>query len=183
MQWNKVWGASFSLLRLDGIFKPFSTLLMTILTSMLVLSLTGCNDKLTYTPFDDTVFKYDSTDRYAIALGRKGLYVLRGEYRLYGKTGNPGVLLGYTGIYEYPIKDLLQRYPHCSDPEVEKIAEKQAKRLRRDEHQISSINESEVANFSTEDQNQSRNSRRKWHSVQRRLQPSSKASRGNKGSN
>lgn len=157
--------------------------LAVVVVSLLV---SACTDKLTYCDFDDTVIKYESTDKYAMALGRKGIYVLRGKFRIYGKEGTAGQMLGYTGVCEYPIAKLIERYPHTVDPEVKELAEKQAARLRKkrkDESEIPGVNGSGMVVRTASDEDSGRDCCGKRHPVQQRTQSGKKVSTRAEGQN
>ena len=131
-----------------------------------VILMTSCNEKLTYCHFDDTVIEPgEITKDYHVIPGTKGIYVLRGKYQIFGKVGEPGMLLGYNGIYEFDLSEFLAQHPKLASPEITKLAEKQKKRLKHVSG-LRGIIRSRLAGAGNPNKNPSTDSERTEHPLQ-----------------
>lgn len=109
----------------------------TLLVALCIISsvsVTGCRkqvDNIEIVSYDDYNLRIESTKEYVISLGVKGIYVLDGKYQVLGKTGTPGVLLGYTKLYLFDISEALRRHPELVSERTTKSAAKQSKLIEK----------------------------------------------------
>ena len=109
-----------------------------------IVSLSSCDEKLTYCEFDDTVIGKEVNKKYIVALGYKGVYVIQGEFPAIGKVGKPGQLLGYSGSCEFPLEQFLIKHPEYMTEIATRLAVRQAKRFKHHVPKVSSVTEPQV---------------------------------------
>ena len=101
-----------------------------ILSLFAILSLTSC-EQLDYEHFDDHISIISETKDYGLAQGQKAFYIYWGEMHLKGANVIAGTAVAIDHRFQFPIVELLKKYPQCRNKKSLKAAAAQVKTWQR----------------------------------------------------
>lgn len=95
-----------------------------ILVFLISFSLWGCDapTKGFVSSEKDDISTFQYTKQSGVAFGKQGVYCVYGIFEASGMKILPGRYLDYSGLYEYSILELLQKYPQLRTKEAIKAA-------------------------------------------------------------